>query len=80
MVAVDVVDVDDDADGHEFSAGLVAVHDVSAAHDVRAIDDDDDDDDDGDDDDGDDDETDPVAVDVAVVFSDRTSVAPHATT
>ena len=71
MVAVDVVDVDDDADGHEFSAGLVAVHDVSAAHDVRAIDDDDDDDDD---------ETDPVAVDVAVVLSDRTSVAPHATT
>ena len=72
MVAVDVVvvDVDDDADGHEFSAGLVAVHDVSAAHDVRAIDDDDDDDD----------ETDPVAVDVAVVLSDRTSVAPHATT
>ena len=69
MVAVDVVDVDDDADGHEFSAGLVAVHDVSAAHDVRAIDDDDDDD-----------ETDPVAVDVAVVLSDRTSVAPHATT
>ena len=74
MVAVDVVDVDDDADGHEFSAGLVAVHDVSAAHDVRAIDAEDDDDDD------DDDETDPVAVDVAVVLSDRTSVAPHAAT